>query len=66
MSDTVLVNIADFKTMLYRDKQLVWETKAQVGRTYRKRVVLTNVSYSVNYCKLVGMSEVLKDFVTME
>ncbi len=36
IDDYVLVNIADFKTMLYRDQQLVWETKAQVGRTYRK------------------------------
>jgi murein L,D-transpeptidase YcbB/YkuD len=37
--DFVLVNIADFKAMLFRDKQQVWETRAQVGRTYRKSPV---------------------------
>jgi murein L,D-transpeptidase YcbB/YkuD len=37
--DFVLVNIADFKTMLYRDNQQVWETRSQVGRTYRKSPV---------------------------
>jgi murein L,D-transpeptidase YcbB/YkuD len=34
--DFVLVNIADFNVRLIRDKQEVWETRAQVGRTYRK------------------------------
>lgn len=34
--DFVLVNIADFNAMLFRDRQQVWETRAQVGRTYRK------------------------------
>jgi murein L,D-transpeptidase YcbB/YkuD len=34
--DFVLVNIAEFKVRLFRDKQEVWETRAQVGRTYRK------------------------------
>ena len=34
--DFVLVNIADFNAMLFRNRQQVWETRAQVGRTYRK------------------------------
>ena len=37
-----------------------------VGKTYRKRVKLTNVSYTINYLKLVGLSEHLKDFVTLQ
>lgn len=37
----------------------------EVGRTYRKRVILTNVSYTVNYCKLVGITELLKDFIEL-
>ncbi len=37
--DFVLVNIADFKAMLFRDRRQVWETRAQVGRTYRKSPV---------------------------
>ncbi|KAK2188128.1 hypothetical protein NP493_143g01026 [Ridgeia piscesae] len=34
-----------------------------VGKTYRKKVLLTNVSYTVNYCKLTGITEHLKDFI---
>ncbi|XP_039940700.1 cilia- and flagella-associated protein 74 isoform X5 [Hirundo rustica] len=36
-----------------------------VGQTYKKKIVLTNVSYSVNYCRLVGISEWLKDFISI-
>ncbi|NWU86303.1 CFA74 protein, partial [Onychorhynchus coronatus] len=34
-----------------------------VGQTYKKKIILTNASYSVNYCRLVGISECLKDFI---
>ncbi|ELU13530.1 hypothetical protein CAPTEDRAFT_225037, partial [Capitella teleta] len=37
----------------------------EVGKTYKKRVILTNVSYTVNYCKLTGLTEHLKDFITL-
>ncbi|MEM9302744.1 MAG: L,D-transpeptidase family protein [Pseudomonadota bacterium] len=37
--DFVVVNIADFRAYLVRDHATVWETKAQVGRTYRKTPV---------------------------
>jgi murein L,D-transpeptidase YcbB/YkuD len=36
IDDFVIVNIADFKTMLIRDGEKAWETRSQVGRTYRK------------------------------
>ena len=36
VEDFVVVNIADFKTVLIRDGEKVWETRSQVGRTYRK------------------------------
>ena len=36
VDDFVIVNIADFKTMLVREGEKVWETRSQVGRTYRK------------------------------
>ena len=39
--DFVLVNIADFKAMLFRNREQVWETRAQVGRTYRKSPIFT-------------------------
>ncbi|KAM7030619.1 cilia- and flagella-associated protein 74 isoform 1-T1 [Acridotheres tristis] len=36
-----------------------------VGQVYKKKIVLTNASYSVNYCRLVGISEWLKDFISV-
>ncbi|XP_023649466.2 cilia- and flagella-associated protein 74 isoform X1 [Paramormyrops kingsleyae] len=37
----------------------------QVGKSYNKKVSLTNVTYSTNYCKLTGVSEQLKDFISV-
>ncbi|XP_062505240.1 cilia- and flagella-associated protein 74-like isoform X2 [Corticium candelabrum] len=34
-----------------------------VGKTYHKKVVLTNVSYTINYCKLQGMSDSLANSI---
>nr|XP_014348852.1 PREDICTED: cilia- and flagella-associated protein 74 [Latimeria chalumnae] len=36
-----------------------------VGKTYKKKVNITNVTYCINFCKLVGVSENLKDFISM-
>ncbi|NXX67257.1 CFA74 protein, partial [Spizella passerina] len=36
-----------------------------VGQIYKKKIILTNASYSVNYCKLVGISECLKDSISV-
>ncbi|KAK3105163.1 hypothetical protein FSP39_018521 [Pinctada imbricata] len=35
----------------------------EVGKTYKKKVILTNVSYTVNYCKYINITERLKDFI---
>ncbi|XP_031469238.1 cilia- and flagella-associated protein 74 isoform X2 [Phasianus colchicus] len=37
-----------------------------VGKIYKKKIVLINASYSINYCKPVGISEWLKDFITIQ
>lgn len=37
-----------------------------VGMVYKKKIVITNVSYSINFCKLSGLSEHLKDFIQIE
>ena len=37
-----------------------------MGVVYRKHLQLTNVSYTINHCKLVGVSEGLGDFVSVE
>ncbi|NXS10840.1 CFA74 protein, partial [Neodrepanis coruscans] len=36
-----------------------------VGQIYKKKIILTNASYSVNSCRLVGISEGLKDFISV-
>ncbi|NXF11691.1 CFA74 protein, partial [Smithornis capensis] len=36
-----------------------------VGQIYKKKIVLTNASYSVSYCRLLGASEGLKDFISV-
>ncbi|CAE1281286.1 unnamed protein product [Acanthosepion pharaonis] len=37
-----------------------------VGKTYKKKVVITNVSYTVNNIKLIGVSTSIQDFVQVE
>jgi murein L,D-transpeptidase YcbB/YkuD len=47
VDDMVVVNIADFKTMLVRGGEKIWETRSQVGRTYRKSPIFTaNMKYA--------------------
>jgi murein L,D-transpeptidase YcbB/YkuD len=47
IDDFVVVNIADFKTTLIRDDENVWETRSQVGRTYRKSPIFrANMKYA--------------------
>ncbi|KAK9515636.1 hypothetical protein VZT92_026264 [Zoarces viviparus] len=37
----------------------------EVGTMYKKKVVLTNISYMTNRCKLLGVSAQLKDFLSV-
>ncbi|NXF66772.1 CFA74 protein, partial [Ciccaba nigrolineata] len=37
-----------------------------VGHIYKKKIALINASYSVNFCRLVGISEWLKDFISVQ
>ncbi|XP_031724564.1 cilia- and flagella-associated protein 74 isoform X4 [Anarrhichthys ocellatus] len=37
----------------------------EVGTMYKKTVVLTNISYVTNHCKLLGVSTQLKDFLSI-
>ncbi|KFW93183.1 Uncharacterized protein KIAA1751, partial [Phalacrocorax carbo] len=36
-----------------------------VGQIYKKKIVLINASYSINFCRLVGISDWLKDFISI-
>ena len=37
-----------------------------VGNKYNIKVTLTNISYTINTCKLIDITEKLKDFITIE
>ncbi|PAA60217.1 hypothetical protein BOX15_Mlig021187g1 [Macrostomum lignano] len=38
----------------------------EVDQTYKQKVTLTNASYSVNSCKLVGMTDYLNNFIQIQ
>ncbi|KAM9299339.1 cilia- and flagella-associated protein 74 [Gastrophryne carolinensis] len=50
----------------YSKPKLVHFKDLDVGKTYKKKVILTNASYTINYCKLVGVSHHLKDFINIQ
>jgi hypothetical protein len=37
-----------------------------IGKVYKKKITLINATYTINYCKLVGVEENLKDFIHIE
>ncbi|KAJ8016666.1 hypothetical protein DPEC_G00009610 [Dallia pectoralis] len=45
------------ETLLFKD--------FEVGKIYKKKVILTNVSYSTNYCKLLGVTMNLIDVISI-
>ncbi|XP_060115588.1 cilia- and flagella-associated protein 74 [Heteronotia binoei] len=49
----------------YSKPSLIHFKDFDVGKTYKKKMILINAFYSINYCKLVGVSEHLKDFFTV-
>uniref|UniRef100_A0A8D0BQR7 Cilia and flagella associated protein 74 n=1 Tax=Salvator merianae TaxID=96440 RepID=A0A8D0BQR7_SALMN len=49
----------------YSKPSLIHFKDFDIGKTYKKKVVLINAFYTINYCKLVGVSEHLKDFFTV-
>ncbi|XP_058017447.1 cilia- and flagella-associated protein 74 [Ahaetulla prasina] len=49
----------------YSKPSLIHFKDFDIGKTYKKKVTLINAFYSINYCKLDGVSEHLKDFFTV-
>ncbi|XP_078491264.1 cilia- and flagella-associated protein 74-like [Ciona intestinalis] len=57
----------EFKGRPFNSKPEVIHFKdLDVGRVYKKKITITNVSYSINFCKLCGLSEHLKDFIKID
>ncbi|XP_072281754.1 cilia- and flagella-associated protein 74 isoform X2 [Pyxicephalus adspersus] len=50
----------------YSKPKMIHFKDLEVGKTYRKKVTLTNASYTINFCKLVEVSEHLKDFIIIQ
>ncbi|KAK3273031.1 hypothetical protein CYMTET_18711, partial [Cymbomonas tetramitiformis] len=50
--------LAKPKVVLFKD--------FEVGQVYKKKVVLTNVSYTFNYFKVLDLDDSVKDFFTIE
>ncbi|XP_040181822.1 cilia- and flagella-associated protein 74 isoform X2 [Rana temporaria] len=57
----------EFKGCPFYSKPKVIHFKdLDVGKTYKKKVTLTNASYTINFCKLVEVSDHLKDFINIQ
>ncbi|XP_073512979.1 cilia- and flagella-associated protein 74 isoform X2 [Phyllobates terribilis] len=50
----------------YSKPKMIYFKDLDVGKTYKKRITLTNASYTINFCKLVGVSDHLKDFISIQ
>ncbi|XP_023981408.1 cilia- and flagella-associated protein 74 [Physeter macrocephalus] len=37
-----------------------------IGKVYKKKITLINATYTINYCKLVGVEESLRDFIHLD
>uniref|UniRef100_A0A8D0NUS5 Cilia- and flagella-associated protein 74 n=1 Tax=Sus scrofa TaxID=9823 RepID=A0A8D0NUS5_PIG len=46
--------------------QLIHFKDFDVGREYEKKVILTNATYTINYCRLAGVEESLRDSVRVD
>uniref|UniRef100_G3VNF3 Cilia and flagella associated protein 74 n=1 Tax=Sarcophilus harrisii TaxID=9305 RepID=G3VNF3_SARHA len=49
----------------YSKPDLIHFKDFDVGKTYKKKMTLINASFTINYCKLVGVEDHLKDFITI-
>ncbi|KAJ6658821.1 hypothetical protein lerEdw1_019743 [Lerista edwardsae] len=50
----------------YSKPSLIHFKDFDIGKTYKKKMILINAFYSINYCRLDGVSEHLKDFFTVD
>ncbi|XP_073089125.1 cilia- and flagella-associated protein 74 isoform X2 [Manis javanica] len=56
-----------FKGQPFHSKpKLIHFKDFDIGKVYKKKIRLVNATYTINYCKLVGVEEHLKDFVHID
>ncbi|XP_053433112.1 cilia- and flagella-associated protein 74 [Nycticebus coucang] len=54
----------EFKGCPFNSKpEIIHFKDFDVGKVYKKKITLINATYTINYCKLVGVEEHLRDFI---
>ncbi|XP_052571476.1 cilia- and flagella-associated protein 74 isoform X11 [Peromyscus californicus insignis] len=62
-----VVSGREFKGRPFNSKPEVIHFKDfDIGKVYKKKITLINATYTINYCKLVGVEESLKDFIHID
>ncbi|XP_006161420.1 cilia- and flagella-associated protein 74 [Tupaia chinensis] len=57
----------EFKGRPFNSKpELIHFKDFDIGKVYKKKITLINATYTINYCKLVGVEEHLRDFIHIE
>nr|XP_045006636.1 cilia- and flagella-associated protein 74 [Jaculus jaculus] len=62
-----VVSGREFKGRPFNSKpELIHFKDFDIGKVYKKKITLINASYTINYCKLVGVEESLRDFIHID
>ncbi|XP_039104352.1 cilia- and flagella-associated protein 74 isoform X2 [Hyaena hyaena] len=57
----------EFKGRPFNSKpELIHFKDFDVGKVYKKKITLINATYTINYCRLLGVEEQLKDFIHID
>ncbi|XP_049733597.1 cilia- and flagella-associated protein 74 isoform X1 [Elephas maximus indicus] len=57
----------EFKGCPFNSKpELIHFKDFDIGKVYKKKITLINATYTINYCKLVGVEEHLRDFIHID
>ncbi|XP_014639290.1 PREDICTED: cilia- and flagella-associated protein 74 [Ceratotherium simum simum] len=62
-----VVSGREFKGRPFNSKpELIHFKDFDIGKAYKKKITLINATYTINYCKLVGVEEHLRDFIHVD
>ncbi|XP_073759595.1 cilia- and flagella-associated protein 74 isoform X3 [Callorhinus ursinus] len=62
-----VVSRREFKGRPFNSKpKLIHFKDFDIGKVYKKKITLINATYTINYCKLVGVEDHLRDFIHIE
>uniref|UniRef100_A0A8C6W569 Cilia- and flagella-associated protein 74 n=1 Tax=Nannospalax galili TaxID=1026970 RepID=A0A8C6W569_NANGA len=62
-----VVSGREFKGRPFNSRpEVIYFKDFDIGKVYKKKITLINATYTINYCKLVGVEENLKDFIHID